>query len=298
MSAAPQISVVMPVYNGADVIGRALKTVLAQTFTDFEIIVVDDGSRDDLSAAVAPFAARHLQILRQERNRGAAAARNAGIGVAKADYIAFLDCDDEWLPEKLERQYAALRACPPQTGVSITGYYLVRDRLGRREERPLLAEPDWYWRLLGGCNLNVGSGLMVRKRWFDEIGGYAEDMRRLEDWDWLLRYAAKATIAAVEEPLAIYHSGLSWPSVETVTVACRQIWDRHGAEAQARSPAAARLLRSTIAYERAAAFYHHRRPLSAFAAVAESAVLFPSRGLGFYRHLLRRAKDLARWRFG
>lgn len=298
MSAAPDISIVMPVYNGAAVIGRALKTVFAQTFTAYEVIVVDDGSPDGLETALQPFRSPGLRLLRQPRNRGAAAARNAGIQAARADYIAFLDCDDEWLPAKLARQYEALRACLPEVMASITGFYLVRDRLERREVRPLLPEADWYWRLLGGCNLNVGSGLMVRKRVYDEVGYYAEDMRRLEDWDWLLRYAAKATIATVEEPLAVYHSGLTWPSADAVTVACQQIWARHGAAAEARSPAAARLLRSTIAYERAAALYHHRQPLGALAAVAEAALLYPPRGFGFYRHLLHRGKDLLRWRFG
>jgi glycosyltransferase involved in cell wall biosynthesis len=298
MSAAPQISVIMPVYNGAAVIARALTTAFAQTLADYEVIVVDDGSTDGLEAALRPFGAPSLRLLRQARNRGAAAARNAGIRAARADYIAFLDCDDEWLPEKLARQYAALHACPPEIMVSITGYYLVRDRFARREIRPLPPERDWYWRLLGGCNLNVGSGLMVRKRAFEDVGYYAEDMRRLEDWDWLLRYAAKYTIATVEDPLAVYHSGLTWPSAETVAGACQQIWDRHGAVAAARSPAAARLLRSTIVYERAAALYHQRQPFGALLAAAESALIYPPRGLGFYRHLLYRGKDLLRWRFG
>lgn len=298
MSASPQISVIMPVYNGAAVIGRALKTVFAQSFDRYEVIVVDDGSTDDLDAAVRGFEDSRVRVLRQTPNRGAAAARNVGIRAAAAEYIAFLDCDDEWLPDKLDRQYAVLRASQSGTDVSLTGYYLVRDRLDRREVRRVPPERDWYWRLLGGCTLNVGSGLMVRKRVFNEIGYYAEDMRRLEDWDWLLRYTRKADIATVEDPLAVYHSGLTWPSVQTVAFACQQIWDRHGAVARARSASAARLLRSTIEYERAAALYHHRQPAKALVAAAQSALIYPPRGLGFYRHLLHRGKDLIRWRFG
>jgi GT2 family glycosyltransferase len=296
--ASPLISVIIPVYNGADVIRRALTTVFVQTLSDFEVTVVDDGSTDDLVAALAGFNDRRLTVIRQDANAGASAARNRGIRQAKGEYVAFLDCDDEWLPEKLARQYDALRSCPPNVSVCLAGYYLFRDRLKRREERRLAPERDWFWRLLGGCNLNVGSGLMVRRRVFDEIGYYDETMRRLEDWDWLLRYTANAPIEIVKEPLAIYHSGLRWPSEETVTDACAQIWRHHGAKAAAHSPSAARLLRSTIAYERAAALYHHGHPVKAAAAVVRALMYFPQRGLTFYEHLLRRGWDLVRRRFG
>src|ERR1700751_944670 len=105
---APSVSVIIPSYNTAAYIAEALDSVFAQTFTDFEVIVVNDGSpdADELEAALAPFAARTQFI--SEGNRGASAARNAGIGVARGNYIALLDADDRWAPDFLERQVGYL----------------------------------------------------------------------------------------------------------------------------------------------------------------------------------------------
>ena len=234
MTAAPRVSVIMPVYNGATSIGRALATVFAQTFTDFELIVADDASTDDLAGALAAYPDPRVRLLRHAVNQGAAAARNNALRLARGAYVAFLDDDDEWLPEKLERQVARLDASPPEVGVSITGYYLLRDRLGRREARPLGDEADWYMRLLAGCTVSFGSCALVRRSLFDEIGGFDETMRRLEDWDWLLRYTAPPRVPNVAGPLAITHSGLGWPGVGVAPHAPEKIWDRHGTGAAAR----------------------------------------------------------------
>ena len=298
MNGHPRISVVVPVYNRAALIERALRSVFAQTVQDFELIVVDDGSTDDLEKTLERCRDPRLRLVHHERNRGAAAARNSGIREARGTYIAFLDSDDEWLPEKLARQLAALDRSRPEIAVSLTGFYLLRDKLGRREQRPLPSERDWFLRLLAGCNVNAGSGLMVRRSVCEAVGYYDETMRRLEDWDWLLRYAARAPIVTVEEPLSVYHSGMSWPTVETVEQACRQIWERHGAAAAAHSSSARRLLLSTLCYERAAALHRARRPIAALALLLRSILLYPSRGLGFYRHLLRRGGDLSRGELG
>lgn len=298
MTSTPVITVVMPVYNRADVIGRALQSVLSQSYGDFELIVVDDGSTDDLAVALRRFPDPRVKVLRHEVNRGAAAARNSGLRAARGTYIAFIDSDDEWLPEKLERQLARLEASRGEIGVSITGYYLLRDRLGRREVRPLADEEDWYRRLLAGCTVSFGSCGLMRRAIFDEIGALDETMPRFEDWDWLLRYTATRPIANVVEPLSVIHTGIGWPSAAVVSEACRQIRERHEHAAAKRSAAARRLLLSTVCYEQAAALYHHRRPLAALWPAFHSVLLSPLRGAAFYRHLLRRGGDILRWRFG
>lgn len=295
---APRISVITPVYNGASSVRRALDTVFSQSFQDFEMLVVDDGSTDDLAGALKHYCDPRLRILRQAVNAGAAAARNRGVREAKGDYIAFIDVDDEWMPDKLARQLDQLESAPAETGLSITGYILLRDRLGRRESRPLKAEPDWYMRLLAGCNVSIGSCALIRRSTFVAVGPFNETMRRMYDWDWLLRYAANAPIAVIEAPLAVIHSGLDWPTVETVDTATRQIWEGHRKSVAARSRSAVRLLRSTLFYERAAAMFHHRLPIRALEMATLAVMLYPSRGGTFYRHLLRRSGDLARGRFG
>ena len=103
----PDISVVIPAYNRATTIARALNSVLAQTFQDLEVIVVDDGSTDHTSEVIQQIGDARVEIIRHTRNQGAAEARNTGMKAAGGKYIAWLDSDDEWLPDKLQVQLDA-----------------------------------------------------------------------------------------------------------------------------------------------------------------------------------------------
>jgi glycosyltransferase involved in cell wall biosynthesis len=288
---APRISVVMPVYNGTQTIGRALRSVFAQTFRDYEIIVIDDGSTDRLEDAIGIFDERPIRLLRHEVNKGAGAARNTGIRAARGEFIALLDCDDEWLPPFLARQYDALERSPPEVAGSLVDYYLMRDHLGRREVRNLNPGPDWFARIAAGCNVNAGSGLVVRRRVYDLVGYYDEGMARFEDWDWLLRCTAVFRLVNVPEPLSIYHSGPGWSTPATIEASLATIRRRHESNAATHSPATRRILESTLCYERAAALYHARRYLPAFVATVQSILLHPRRELRFYAHIVRRASD-------
>ena len=98
------VSIILPTYNRAALLPRSIESVLGQTYGDFELIVVDDGSQDDSAAVVARFADKRIHYLRLARNGGVSAARNAGLAEAAGKYIAFQDSDDEWMAEKLERQ--------------------------------------------------------------------------------------------------------------------------------------------------------------------------------------------------
>ena len=101
---SPTISVIIPTYNRADFIGRAIESVLDQTYQDFEIIVIDDGSKDNTENIVKSFDDTRITYIRLKDNKGAAVARNTGIGTARGKFIAFQDSDDEWLPQKLAKQ--------------------------------------------------------------------------------------------------------------------------------------------------------------------------------------------------
>jgi glycosyltransferase involved in cell wall biosynthesis len=292
MTRSPRVSVVMPVYNRAALMTRAIGSVLIQDFKDLEIIVVDDGSTDGLESSLAPFSSAPIRLIRQDANKGSAAARNRGIGEARGEYIAFLDSDDEWLPGKLALQLASLESSPREAAVSITGYFLMRDRLGRREARPLAPQRDWHRYLLGGCTVSMGSCALMRRGIFDEIGFFDDEMRRLYDWDWLLRYTATRRIANLAEPLSIVHTGMSWPSVEAVEHSTRQLRERHERAIAARSLTELRYFLSTLDYERAVALYHHRRMPEALWPALRAIFRYPGRGAGFYRRVLRRVRDV------
>ena len=104
MTGTPTVSVVIPYHNDADTIVRTVQSVLAQAFTDFELLIVDDESEDELIGGIGDTAAHRVRVIRHETNRGAAAARNSGIKQSKGRYVAFLDADDSWRADKLARQ--------------------------------------------------------------------------------------------------------------------------------------------------------------------------------------------------
>src|SRR5215813_9075744 len=108
----PTVTVLIPAYNAAGTIGRAIDSVLAQTYTDYEIIVVDDGSRDTTSEIVQLYDKAVIQLLRLPSNQGASSAVNEGLKIARGKFVAFLDADDEWLPSKVTTQIDALLRNP------------------------------------------------------------------------------------------------------------------------------------------------------------------------------------------
>lgn len=190
MGQTPLISVVVPAYNRQATIVRCLESVLAQDFTDFEIIVADDGSTDETRAIVRGFSDPRVRLVERPQNGGAAAARNTGVMSAKAAHVAFLDSDDRFLPGKLSRQYAALTAAPSPVRLSCTAYrieLLDQNKIIDSVHTPAMAGFDG---LYGGCSLGPGSTLMCARQVFGDIGPFDTSLHRFEDWEWLLRYTA------------------------------------------------------------------------------------------------------------
>jgi glycosyltransferase involved in cell wall biosynthesis len=250
------ISVIIPLYNRRDEIGRAIASALRQTHAPHEIVVVDDCSRDESAAAVEALGDQRIRLLRHERNRGASAARNTGIAAATGDWIALLDSDDEWEPEKLARQLAALRAGPDApAAASVTGYVIRDYRTG--EERVFAPQPNdaTLAALVWGCPLGVGSTLLARRAVFAEIGAFDADLPRLEDWEWLLRYLPAHKLGVVADKLTIVHKA-SDPSRAQVFASLSRIRARHRDDWYRRSWLAGRKFDSTLLVEEAAAAHY------------------------------------------
>lgn len=149
-SMSPAVSVIIPSYNRAHMLGTAINSVLAQVFQDWELIVVDDGSTDNTEEVVHAFGDERIRYIRQGRNSGASAARNRCLAVSRGRYVAFLDSDDEWFPEKLTRQMAVFRQSALVPGAVYTGVCRVDVPTGRvRVERPRV-RGDVYQLLPGG----------------------------------------------------------------------------------------------------------------------------------------------------
>ena len=183
----PTVSVIIPAYNRAHLVGRAITSALAQSFKDLEIIVVDDGSMDETRELVGSFSDSLIRYLRHSENKGGSEARNTGIKAARGEYIALLDSDDEWLPQKLQSQLDILQELPPCWGGVCTGFWLL-EGTSVVERTPDLPR-NLSNLLLAHCPLSAGSTLMVRKEILDKIGYFDESLPQHQDWDLLLRLA-------------------------------------------------------------------------------------------------------------
>lgn len=213
----PLVSVTIPAYNRSETIGRALHSVLNQSVQDFEIIVVDDGSSDNTANIVQSFADNRIRLLRHETNLGAGPARNTGMKAAQGQYIAWLDSDDEWFPDKLQVQIAAMRRASSEYRASYTAYEIVQQGFSKIHFSPESDEK----RLFLGSDKAPGSTLVFERAMLDAVGPLDTSLRRFEDWDWLLRYSRKHRLLGVNQPLArIYYSPRRSPAtLESSTLA-------------------------------------------------------------------------------
>jgi glycosyltransferase involved in cell wall biosynthesis len=197
------VSAVIPVYNGEAYVARAVDSVLGQTYAPVEALVVDDGSTDGTPGVLAGYGDR-VRVLRQA-NQGLSAARNAGIAAARGEWVALLDADDRWLPEKLARQVALMRAAP-EVGFCSTEA-LLEDERGEVVGRWACPGVDGdVLRTIFARNAAIpgsGSGVLVRRDLFARAGTFDTRLVSLEDIDMWLRLAAHAAYRCVPEPLTV-----------------------------------------------------------------------------------------------
>lgn len=216
MTIAPTVSVVIPAYNRAATINRAIQSVLAQTFDDYELIVVDDGSSDKTRQVVQGIKDDRVKMIVHEHNMGSAAARNTGMRAASGKYVAWLDSDDEWLPLKLEGQLDILRKVSNVVKACYTAY----ERVEKDLTVVYIPRANEVRSLYLTCDLGPGTTLMFERAVLDKIGFLDETLHRYEDAEWLLRYSSYYRLIGLDTPLArVYDS--SRPSAEEVELSAR-----------------------------------------------------------------------------
>jgi glycosyltransferase involved in cell wall biosynthesis len=220
------LTVVIPVWNRARSVGRAIDSAIAQAVPDgwsMQVLVVDDGSTDDLAQALRSYG-NLVRCVAHPSNRGAAAARNTGIAAAEGEYVAFLDSDDAWLPGKLVAQLPFMRS--NSYAASCTSYVLTRankpDMVSPRYATGALQLADLVW----GCFVSPGSTLICRRDAYADIGVYDTSLKRLEDWDWLLRYAKSQPLGFLAQPLARIETS-THADPETVLAALGRLRSKH-----------------------------------------------------------------------
>jgi len=285
----PLVSVVMPVYNRAPLVGRAIASVLAQSYRRFEIIVVDDASTDGLAAALADMADPRLRCIAHPRNRGAAAARNTGIAAAQGEFVAFLDSDDGWYPEKLAYQVAAMRNQPNAVAGHVCAYDRVKAGYKPRRFVPNWLDQPFSRAVLFGCTCGPGTTLLCRRDVYADVGPLDEELRRLEDWDWLLRLAEKGyRLLASARALARVEVE-TLPRRGEIDTALQRIAARHRAEIARQGGAAGRIFAASLHLEQAASAFGERAYAQALGEVARGIACYPLQGRAFYRRLAEHA---------
>ena len=194
MAGPPLVSVVIPVYNRAHVLGRAIRSVRAQTFRDLELLVVDDGSRDGSAEAAGPVDDPRIRVVRLPHNHGVSRARNTGIREARGRLVAFLDSDDEWIPEKLERQVECFRRQPAGVEPLVACRYVRHNDLTHRVAGPSRPIPrgDPFDQIIR-AQAPLPSCVVVPRAALDAAGGLDETLAAFADYELWLRLAAAST---------------------------------------------------------------------------------------------------------
>lgn len=203
----PKVSVVIPTYNAVAYLIKTLESVFNQTFTDFEVIVIDDGSSDRTVESVCNLTNPNLKIVTQT-NQGVAVARNKGIELACGEYIAFLDSDDLWHPTKLEKQVQCLDA-NPDVGLVNTWIENI-DEQGNALSIVQAPEVEGkVWSQIVEENIILcGSVPLIRRSCFEKVGVFDPHLFSAEDWDMWIRLAANYSFALIREPLVLYRQHL------------------------------------------------------------------------------------------
>jgi glycosyltransferase involved in cell wall biosynthesis len=221
----PLVSVIIPAYNAQDFIAQTIESVIKQTYPHWELLVVDDGSTDGTRESLQKYVQdSRIKYLYQE-NQERSVARNHGIKSAKGKYIAFLDADDLWLPDKLKIQVEYLES-HPEMGLCFTRYLFVdsQDTILGWPNVSFIPTQDQFYQLLQG-NFIPNSTVMVLRTIFDKVGLFDEALPAFgsEDWDMWLRVARRYSIHFINQPLAFYRIHTSNTSLERMRLSAEAV---------------------------------------------------------------------------
>ena len=212
MKSRPIASVIIPTYNRPQLLPRAIKSVLGQTFQDFELIIVDDASPTPLKGVVETFQDPRIVYFRHETNGGTARALNTGIGQAKGKYVSILGDDDEFLPTFLEETHSVFETTSENVGLAWSGVRTVKDT---PEGELFLTEELWqpkfesreqaYLSFLRSRRIGTGCGITIRQACFDVVGLFDETMPKAEDTDFFIRFVRQFDFIAIPSILIKVH---------------------------------------------------------------------------------------------
>ncbi|MDX2031121.1 MAG: glycosyltransferase family A protein [Blastocatellia bacterium] len=202
----PEISVIIPTYNRARLLPRSLQSVLSQTCDRYEVIVADDGSSDGTDEVLAQWQERFGERMRTLRleHAGVACARNAGLAASRGRWVAFLDSDDEWLPNHLETTLAAFQR-GPAPGLVVTDHYIQSDQLIRTRVELGEREEEAVRRIILRKAVLLTTVVAIDRRVYEQLDGFDAALQGTEDWEYWVRIAIDFPVIHVPEATAIIH---------------------------------------------------------------------------------------------
>lgn len=200
-----EVSVILTAYNRPEFLDEAILSVLNQTFADYEFIVVDDGSTNSEIKAICDRYKDQLTYIFRE-NGGLPAARNTGIANAKGKYICFLDDDDIWMPQKLQRQVDYFKELPSSKKVGlIFTWSIIIDEKGQEIGRGgTHVRGNIFYDLFYKCSVHAPSSVMIKRKVFEKVGLFDEFFRMREDWEFYFRVSKEYNVCSIDEPLIKY----------------------------------------------------------------------------------------------
>jgi glycosyltransferase involved in cell wall biosynthesis len=281
------VSAIVTTFNSSDTVLRSIESIQAQTLSDLEIVVVDDASQDDTIDVIQSVDERRLRLVRNARNRGIGGAKNVGVENARGQYVAFLDSDDTWETDKLERQLPAISA-EGSAPLAFSAFWVHRAGTDKTVCRRPRRYGNWLQSILMGETLSLGSTLLATKQCFETVGGFDESLRRLQDRDWTLRYLRQRDdFEYVDQPLAhIFNVG--FPKAETIRASVDNLFALHRKDLRDRNPALERTFRSGLDFEVAVAEYRCGDLGAASRTLLQAFVNSPANSPYFVRRAMRK----------
>jgi len=227
----PRVTVIIPTHNRSELLRCAISSVLSQTFEDFELCVIDDASSDDTEKVVGSFRDQRIRYLRHPTSKGGAAARNTGILSSTSDYLAFLDDDDEWYPEKLRMQVELLDRGPASVGVIYAGYDSVEGTTGRQvRSRIPIVRGNLHEHLLTSNPIGGTSTVLIRRECLEAVGSFDEALTSYQDYDLWLRISERYEFDFIPQALLKYtlHEVRISTNLDARSTGINRILQKHG----------------------------------------------------------------------
>lgn len=220
------VSIILPTYNRAYVLNRAIDSVMGQTFKDWELIIIDDNSKDNTEDFIKGINDKRIKYIKNIKNLGGAEARNVGIRIAQGSYIAFLDSDDEWLPQKLEKQVVVLDS-KKDIGCVYVDFHTAN--FEKKQTYSPIKKEGYIYSELQRANFITLPSLMVRRECLESAGIFDKSLPRLQDWDLLLRLSLKYKISFIDEKLlnVFYSEDSITANRKSYSVALELILDKY-----------------------------------------------------------------------